>query len=102
MLGDADLAMPLDHPLSVNAITHDTREGPRLDVGWRFAPSLISEEEVRQFAATWTLALEALVRHASQPGAGGLTPSDVDLLELTQADIETANWGAPASRGSGH
>ena len=33
-------------------------------------------------------ALEALVRHAAQPGAGGRTPSDLPLVSLSQAEIE--------------
>ena len=33
-------------------------------------------------------ALEALVRHAQAPGAGGRSPSDLPLLGLSQAEIE--------------
>jgi hypothetical protein len=32
--------------------------------------------------------LEALVHHATQPGAGGRSPSDAPLIGLSQADIE--------------
>jgi hypothetical protein len=32
--------------------------------------------------------VEAVISHAAQPGAGGLTPSDLPLLALTQDDID--------------
>ena len=39
-------------------------------------------------AQSWFRALEALVRHAAQPGAGGRSPSDLPLVALSQAEIE--------------
>ena len=61
---------------------------PQLIAAWSFAPALIGEDEVRDLAQSWFEALEALVRHAAQPGAGGRTPSDLPLVELSQAEIE--------------
>ena len=43
---------------------------------------------MRDLAESWFRALEALVRHAAQPGAGGRTPSDLPLVALTQGEIE--------------
>ena len=43
---------------------------------------------MRDLARTWFRALEALVRHAGQAGAGGRSPSDLALVALTQAEIE--------------
>ena len=43
---------------------------------------------MRDLAETWFRALTALVRHAAQPGAGGRTPSDLALVDLTQGEIE--------------
>jgi hypothetical protein len=48
----------------------------------------MSEADVRDLAESWFRALEALVYHASAPGAGGRTPSDLPLVALTQAEIE--------------
>ena len=48
----------------------------------------MSEAEVRDLAERWFRALEALVRHASAPGAGGRSPSDLRLVALTQGEIE--------------
>ena len=69
--------------------TRSTRaDGARLIADWSFAPALIAEDAVRDLAQSWFRALEALVRHAAQPGAGGRTPSDLPLVELSQAEIE--------------
>ena len=84
----SDLAMPLAHPLAVNALTLDSRDGATLSASWSWAPALISEAEVRALAQGWFDALAALVRHAEQPGAGGHTPSDLPLVSLSQAEIE--------------
>ena len=51
-------------------------------------PRCLAEEAVRDLAQRWFQALEALVRHAAQPGAGGRTPSDLPLVALSQAEIE--------------
>jgi non-ribosomal peptide synthase protein (TIGR01720 family) len=89
LAGNADAALPLEHPIALNAITHDTPEGPVLSANWTFAPVLVSEAEASRLADAWSDALEALVRHTSRPEAGGLTPSDLDLVELDQTEIET-------------
>ena len=55
---------------------------------WGWAPALLDEAAVRELARGWFAALEALVRHAAQPGAGGRSPSDLPLVALSQAEIE--------------
>jgi non-ribosomal peptide synthase protein (TIGR01720 family) len=86
--GGGDGGMPLAHGLEVNAITLDGADGARLRATWTWAPALLTEAEVRDLAGGWFQALEALVRHAAQPGAGGRTPSDLPLVTLSQAEIE--------------
>ena len=85
----ASLQTPPDHPIALNAITLDTPAGPVLSATWSFASALISEAEADRLADAWSNALEALARHAAQPQAGGLTPSDLDLVMLDQTEIET-------------
>ena len=87
-LGGSDPHMPLGHCIEINAHTLDAPEGSKLVADWAFAPALIGEDEVRDLAQSWFRALEALVRHAAQPGAGGRTPSDLPLVSLTQSEIE--------------
>ena len=43
---------------------------------------------MRDLAQCWFAALEALVRHAAAPAAGGRTPCDLPLVSLSQAEIE--------------
>jgi non-ribosomal peptide synthase protein (TIGR01720 family) len=86
--GGVDGAMPLPHALEVNAMTLDGAEGARLRASWSWAPALLDEAAVSELARGWFVALEALVRHAGQPGAGGRTPSDLPLVALSQAEIE--------------
>ncbi len=88
LLGGADAQRPLEHAISINAITLDTAHGPRLSVGWRFAAALLGAPEAQRLAHCFERALQALVRHARRPGAGGLTPSDIEWLALEQRDID--------------
>jgi non-ribosomal peptide synthase protein (TIGR01720 family) len=86
--GGGDAGMPLAHAVEVNALTLDEAEGPRLRANWTWAPALLDEAAVSDLARSWFAALEAMVRHVAQPGAGGRTPSDVPLVTLTQGELE--------------
>ncbi|MFJ4438157.1 non-ribosomal peptide synthase/polyketide synthase [Streptomyces sp. NPDC088923] len=61
---DADPDMPMSHALTLNALTEDRPEGPRLAAHWSFAAGLLTEDAVRDLGESWFRALEALVRHA--------------------------------------
>jgi non-ribosomal peptide synthase protein (TIGR01720 family) len=89
-----DPGMPLAHALEVNAVTHDTAAGPRLVANWSWPEGLFTEDEVRDLGGTWFRALRALIEHATAPDAGGHTPSDLPLLNLSQDDIDLveAQW----------
>ena len=89
LMGSAEAGLPLDHPLALNAVTHDTPAGPLLSATWSFAPALVSEAEASPLVDAWSQALAALARHAARPQAGGLTPSDLELVALEQSEIET-------------
>ena len=86
--GGGDAGMPLGHGVEVNALTLDGAEGARLCASWTWAPALLDEAAVGELARGWFAALEALVRHAALPAAGGRTPSDLPLVALSQAEIE--------------
>ena len=85
--GDPEL--PLAHALEINAHTLDQADGATLSATWSFAPALLTDAEVADLARGWFAALDALVRHAEQPGAGGRTPCDLPLVALSQGEIET-------------
>ena len=87
-LSGGDPAMPLAHVIEINALTLEGADGPRLVANWSFASALLGEAAVGDLAANWFRVLTALSLHAAQPGAGGLTPSDLALVDLTQDEIE--------------
>ena len=87
-LGGSDPAMPLAHCMEVNALTLDGADGATLIAHWSWAADLFSEQEAHDLAQGWFAVLEALVRHAEQPGAGGRSPCDLPLLRLSQDEIE--------------
>ncbi|MGW3962982.1 amino acid adenylation domain-containing protein [Amycolatopsis sp. NPDC005003] len=91
--GDAVAAAPEDsaravsHPLTLNALTRDTPDGPRLVANWTWPAGLLAEEQVAELADLWFEALAGIVAHARNSG-GGHTPSDFPLAGLTQRQID--------------
>ncbi|MEU5646727.1 amino acid adenylation domain-containing protein [Streptomyces milbemycinicus] len=83
-----DPRMPAHAEVDINATVTDTPEGPRLGALFTAPRGILSAGEVRELADLWYQALEALAQHTAQPGAGGLTPSDVPLVTVSQADID--------------
>ncbi len=83
-----DPATPLAHAVEINAYVEESAEGPRLGATWTYAPGVLTEDEVAALADGWFEALTALTEHAQRPDAGGLTPTDVGLIEITQSEIE--------------
>ncbi|PWS52507.1 peptide synthetase [Streptomyces sp. FT05W] len=87
-LDDTGSGMPMAHSIEVNAATVDRADGPVLRATWTWADSVVSEADTRELADGWFRMLRALVAHAREPGAGGLTPSDLTLSSLSQHEIE--------------
>ncbi|MEK8072439.1 non-ribosomal peptide synthase/polyketide synthase [Rhodococcoides navarretei] len=83
--GDADMAA--NKTIDINAIVLDTDEGGVLSASFAFPTGAVSTDTVERIAGLWSDALTALATYAEAPGSGGLTPSDVPLVGLSQADI---------------
>jgi nonribosomal peptide synthetase CepB len=83
MRGDADDATAVRHALTLDVSIVDQE----LVISAAYPIGVVSETTVRELLAAWTGALAALTRHASRPGAGGLTPSDV-LARLDQDGLD--------------
>ncbi len=81
---DLDADLPALSTLDVQAMVTDDR----LVASFGFPAALFAREDVEELAGLWVAALEELARHVAEPGAGGLTPSDLPLVSVTQADIE--------------
>ncbi|OKI59783.1 peptide synthetase [Streptomyces sp. CB00072] len=94
LTGAGDAAMPLAYALELNAAAVDYPEGPRLVASWTWSGELLGEDEVERVARYWFEALEALAGHAARPDAGGLTPSDLPLVTVDQAEIDRIESGS--------
>ncbi|MFD6221978.1 amino acid adenylation domain-containing protein [Nocardia asteroides] len=86
---DHDPALPAHTVLDVNAIAVTTGSGLGLRADFRYATGILDHDDVRELADEWVRCLGALAVHAEHPDAGGLTPSDVELVRVTQADLDT-------------
>ncbi|WP_326590243.1 non-ribosomal peptide synthetase [Streptomyces brevispora] len=80
--------LPFAHALEINAATQDTTAGPRLRVTLSWPTALFTPHEIKILADLWHQALQCLAAHAENPDAGGLTPSDLTLVPLTQHHID--------------
>ncbi|MGW8776039.1 amino acid adenylation domain-containing protein, partial [Streptomyces sp. NPDC055794] len=83
-----DGAMPLAHPVDVNAVARETPDGTRLRARWTYSRTELEPEDAQRLADAWFRMLRRLVEEARQPGAGGLTPSDIAHPALAQDEIE--------------
>ncbi|MFJ8221492.1 amino acid adenylation domain-containing protein [Streptomyces griseus] len=88
LTGAGDASMPLPYTLELNAAAVDHTDGQRLTASWTWSGELLGEAEVTRIARLWFDALTALAAHAERPDAGGLTPSDLPLVTVTQAEID--------------
>ncbi|WP_405166137.1 amino acid adenylation domain-containing protein [Nocardia sp. NBC_01499] len=76
---------PLAAVVDINAMLTDTG----LEVTWAYASRLLDADDVDRLAKLWSEALRALAQHAESAGSGGRTPSDFDLVSVTQRQIDT-------------
>jgi non-ribosomal peptide synthase protein (TIGR01720 family) len=86
--GSADPGLPAGHALEVSGLVRDLPGGPQLQLTLAWAGQLLDEPEAAELARLWAAALAGLATHAAQPGAGGLTPSDLPLVSLDQDELE--------------
>ncbi|WP_435819379.1 amino acid adenylation domain-containing protein [Micromonospora violae] len=86
--GGADPELPLIHALELDAYVQDGADGPSLVARWAWAADVLGEPEVRDLAARWTTALEALGRHGRGPGATQARLSDLSIGGLSQEDLD--------------
>jgi non-ribosomal peptide synthase protein (TIGR01720 family) len=82
----SELGLP--HAVEVNAHTRDAADGPSLVATWGYASELFAEEEIAELGGLWFEALRSLADHAEREGSGGFTPSDMDLVEISQDELD--------------
>ncbi|MFD4351019.1 amino acid adenylation domain-containing protein [Nocardia sp. NPDC058518] len=86
--GGIDPDQPATAAVAVNAVVIDTDAGPVLRTSFAFPTGVLTAAEVTDLADRWQQALTAVAVGATEPGAGGHTPSDLPLVSLTQRAIE--------------
>lgn len=86
--GGCDHRMPVTHDIELNVVTYDHASGPVMKVMVTWAGGLFTETEMSDLTVAWRSALTGLVACGRRAGAGGLTPSDLPLVELTQEQID--------------
>jgi amino acid adenylation domain-containing protein/non-ribosomal peptide synthase protein (TIGR01720 family) len=59
-----------------------------LELSWIYSSQVHDEATVRRLAEEMVEALQEIVEHCAQPGAGGRTPSDFPLARLDQAAVD--------------
>ncbi|MGG7637555.1 non-ribosomal peptide synthase/polyketide synthase, partial [Pseudomonas sp. ES1] len=77
-------AAPLDNWLSLNGRVYDGE----LSLGWTFSTQMFDSATIEHLADAFSRELAAVVAHCCSQGAGGLTPSDVALAGLDQAQLD--------------
>ncbi|MFJ5837261.1 amino acid adenylation domain-containing protein [Streptomyces shenzhenensis] len=83
-----DRDRPARFGLEINAVAVEEAGAVRLHIGAAWPESFLAPAEADALLALWERALRGLARHAESASAGGLTPSDLPLVELTQEDID--------------
>ncbi|MFE7723865.1 amino acid adenylation domain-containing protein, partial [Nocardia rhizosphaerihabitans] len=83
-----DPALPAAAVVDINALATGTDAGVELRASFSYASGIIDEASVRELADCWTAALTVLADHLRDPAAGGLSPADVPLVRVTQAELD--------------
>jgi non-ribosomal peptide synthase protein (TIGR01720 family) len=74
--------------LELDAVAVEDTTGVRLHVSAAWPAALLTTAEADGLLAAWRRALTGLVRHTRTAPGGGLTPSDLPLVEVTQEDLD--------------
>ncbi|WP_374229942.1 amino acid adenylation domain-containing protein, partial [Rhodococcus sp. F64268] len=91
-LGDLSGRDDSDAPALASVDINAVVIGGELGANLGFPSGLLDRDDVEELGQWWVRALEALATHAARPEAGGRTPADLPLVEVTQRDIDT--WEA--------
>ncbi|MFD6860663.1 amino acid adenylation domain-containing protein, partial [Rhodococcus sp. NPDC060090] len=91
-LGDLSGRDDSDAPALASVDINAVVIGGELGANLGFPAGLLDRDEVEELGRWWVRALEGLAVHAARPDAGGRTPTDLPLVEVTQRDID--GWEA--------
>ncbi|WP_197043308.1 non-ribosomal peptide synthetase [Saccharothrix sp. NRRL B-16314] len=92
MAGAADADMPLGYALELNVLVQRFPDGLRLVATWTWSRELLDDARVLALNSLWAEELRSL---GEQTGDGGLTPSDLPLVSITQEQIDRLEAARP-------
>ncbi|MBA1200983.1 amino acid adenylation domain-containing protein [Pseudomonas capeferrum] len=75
---------PLSNWLSINGRVY----AGELSLNWSFSNDMFEAETVQRLAEQYTVELKAVIDHCVAQNGSGLTPSDVPLASLSQAELD--------------
>ncbi|MFJ2576630.1 amino acid adenylation domain-containing protein [Kitasatospora aureofaciens] len=87
-IGGEDPRMPVAHALEVTASAQDRPGGTELAVVWQWPSALLDQALVEDLADSWTRALQVLAQHADSGVTVRHTPSDMDLVDVSQDELD--------------
>ncbi|MEV0186733.1 amino acid adenylation domain-containing protein, partial [Streptomyces sp. NPDC050625] len=94
--GAADPDTPVAHALDASAVVRDTADGPELTLTLNWPSGLLDEAAAERLGGLWLEMLAGLAAHTDDtPTAGGHTPSDFPLVELTQEGVDELESAIP-------
>ncbi|MCU1716787.1 non-ribosomal peptide synthetase [Pseudomonas sp. 5P_3.1_Bac2] len=90
---DADFALP--HAISLNAVAEDLPGETVLVANWTWATGLFTEGDIQALAERWFYWLQAFSQLTESATVGGLTPSDLSMVDVDQSAINAlqSKWG---------
>ncbi|KUN96931.1 non-ribosomal peptide synthetase [Streptomyces caeruleatus] len=81
-----DQELPAAHALDLNAVVHDSDDGPRLVADWTWPEGVLKEPDVRALAESWFAALTALTARAARSAEAEY--ADLSLGSLSQDELD--------------
>ena len=91
--GGGGPAMRLMHAVEIVAWLEKTTVGARLRARLVYPAAVCDQRDMEALGAAWGEALRLLASLAEDPDGGGMTPSDVVLVDVTQEDLDAFENG---------
>ncbi|GGZ02130.1 non-ribosomal peptide synthetase [Streptomyces avidinii] len=85
---DVDPAMPVEHVLQIDAMAVDGADGPSFTAVVTHPQALLTDAETDELVAAWDEALRLLATWTGAARPRRLTPRDLPLVRLTQAETD--------------
>ena len=86
--GAEDPLMPMAHVLDFHAAILAGPDGRQLWTTWTWPNDVVTAQSVQRVSDGWARAVDAVLRYASQLEPTRHTPSDLELVTLTQEEID--------------